>query len=234
MDVSYVTDGFGGSQGTSNVFSDNGWSNGYDLGDSVSFPSLSNPYGGYATYQQYLRANALVLTNQLNSVTPGSPAFSYSNAYGSISKDTSGNLAISGIVYVDGNNNLNMSTAGSDKTITYTGSGALLVTGSVQINVNLVTNGNNSYPDNILGIMTPNQIGFDEANINVMGLFYAENSVRIEKQTDILGTIVSNYFDMGTNVPSVYQVPETVNHLPPGLIGQTASWVMKVVAWQKI
>jgi hypothetical protein len=83
-------------------------------------------------------------------------------------------------------------------------------------------------------MMTPGSIGFDEANIDVMGLFYAETQVRMEKQTDIMGTIVSNYFDMGTNVPSIYQVPETVNHLPSGLIGNTSAWSMKVVSWQKL
>ena len=122
----------------------------------------------------------------------------------------------------------------SDKTITYTGSGAILAEGNVQINANLVTNGNGSFPTNIVGIMTPNTIGFNEANIDVMGLFYAEDTVQAQKQTDIIGTVVSNYFDMGTNVPSVYQVPDVMNHLPTGLIGQGASWVMKTVSWQKI
>ena len=29
---------------------------------------------------------------------------------------------------------------------------------------------------------------------------------------------LSNFFDMGTNVPAIFQVPDAVNHLPPGLI----------------
>ena len=126
-----------------------------------------------------------------------------------------------------------MSTDGAAKTITYTGSGAILAEGNVQINANLVTNGNNSFPTNIIGIMTPNTIGFNEANIDVMGLFYAENTVKVEKQTDIVGTIVSNYFDIGTNVPSVYQVPDVMNNLPAGLIGQGDTWIMKKVSWRK-
>lgn len=239
IDAAYVTDGYGGSQGAANVHSDNGSSNAYDLGDTVSFPSLSDPYGGYSTYQGYLEANALVISSaadllKLANITPASSTdFSFSSAKGSISK-TGGNLTVSGIVYLDNNGSLNMSTAGSDKTITYTGSGAILAEGNVQINANLVTNGNNSFPTNILGVMTPNTIGFNEANIDVMGLFYAENTVKVEKQTDIVGTIVSNYFDIGTNVPSVYQVPDIMNHLPAGLIGQNTAWVMKTVSWRKI
>ncbi len=67
-----------------------------------------------------------------------------------------------------------------------------------------------------------------------MGLFYAENQVTVQKQTDIVGTIVSNYFDMGTNVPSIYQVPDTMNYLPAGMIGQGTNWIMKTVSWQKL
>lgn len=238
IDGAFVTDGYGGSQGTTNVHSDNGTSNAYDLGDTVSFPSLSDPYGGYSTYQGYLEANALVISDSgdldvLAGIDPNS-SFSFSGANGSISMDGNGNLTISGIVYLDNSGSLNMSTAGSDKTITYTGSGVVLAEGNVQINANLVTSGDNSFPTNILGIMTPNTIGFNEASIDVMGLFYAEGTVNAQKQTDIVGTIVSNYFNMGTNVPSVYQVPDVINHLPTGLIGQDANWLMKTVSWRKI
>lgn len=236
VDGTYVTNGYGGNQGASSVYSDNGWSNAYDLGDAVTFPSLSDPYPGYSTYQDYLRANALVIANpsdltKFSSLNPNSN-FTYSSANGSISMDGNGNMTISGIVYIEGGA-LNMSKAGSNTTINYTGSGSLLVTGNVQIDVNLITTGNNSFPNNILGIMTPGNMGFNQASIDVMGLFYAEGQVRVEKQTDIMGTIVANYFDMGTNVPSIFQVPETINHLPLGLIGQNGVWLMKIVSWEK-
>ena len=82
--------------------------------------------------------------------------------------------------------------------------------------------------------MTPGNITFNEANINDMGLFYAEGQVTVQKQTDITGTIVSNYFDFGTNVPSIFQVPDAADNLPPGMISGTGSWIMKIVSWQKI
>jgi len=235
VDGIYVTDGFGGNQGVSGVHSDNGTTNGYDLGEAVAFPSLNDPYPGFSTYKDYLKATGYVLTSAeattLSNITPGSN-FSYGNANGSVAMDGSGNLTVSGLVYVDNGGDLNMSKAGSNKTITYTGKGSLLVTGDVQIDVNLVTSGNSSYPTNIIGIMTPNRIGFNEASIDVMGLFYAEDQVKVEKQTDIMGTIVSNYFDMGTNVPAIYQVPQTAENLPPGMIGGDARWYL-VVAWIK-
>lgn len=233
----FITDGFGGNAGATNVYSDNGTQNVYDLGESVSFPSLSDPYGGYATYQEYLRDNALVITdpaqlNQIANMNPGS-TFNYSSAEGSISMDGNGNLTIDGIVYIDGGD-LNIRKQGADKTINYTGRGSMLVTGNVGVNVNLYTQGNNSFPSNILGIMTPNSITFNEANIDVMGLFYAEDTVNAQKQTDIAGALLSNYFDMGTNVPSVFQVPSVIDNLPPGMIGSTTVWFIKIVSWQKL
>lgn len=232
VDGVFVTDGFGGSHGASSVHSDNGTTNAYDLGDSVQFPSLSDPYPGYATYQDYLKANAYVVTsNALSNLTPAS-SLSMGDAKGSITMDGAGNMTISGIVYVDNGNNFAINKQGSNKTVNYTGKGSLLVTGNVNINVDLLTAGNNSFPNNIMGIMTPNNITFNEANIDVMGLFYGENTITVSKQTDMMGTIVTNFFDVGTNVPSVFQVPATLNNMPPGMIGSNSTWYM-VVAWIK-
>ena len=233
VDGVYTNDGFGGNQGTNNVFSDNGTSTAYDLGDSVVFPSLSDPYPGYASYQAYLKSIAYVPTAEeaatLANLTPSSN-FSYGNVNkGSISMDGNGNLTVSGIIYIDNGGNLKMS--GKDG-ILYTGKGSILVTGNAEIATNLLTPGNNSFPTNILGIMTPNNISFTTAQLDVMGVFYAENSIIAQKQTDILGTFVSNYFDMGTNVPAIYQVPQVSNNLPPGMIAQNSRWYM-VVGWIK-
>ncbi len=234
MDAVYSTNGF--SSGTSSVHSDNGYSNTYDMGDSVAFPSLSDPYGGYATYQAYLKANALVISDaatlaKMASITPTSN-FSASSAKGSISFDGSGNMTISGIVYVDGGD-VNMNIVGSQKIINYTGKGSLFATGNVGIDVNLYTTGNSSYPTNVLGVMTPQTIDFNAASIDVMGLFYGETKITVQKQTTIVGSLVTNYFDLGTNVPSIYYVPSVLNNLPNGLIGASTSWQLQVVAWQE-
>jgi type II secretory pathway pseudopilin PulG len=236
LDGYFVTDE---TVGASSVHSDNGTANPYDMGETVSFPSLSDPYEGYATYQAYLKANALVLTDELDNIKPNS-TFEYPPGGGtnSISMDGNGNMTISGIVYIDEDNDLAMNKQGSNKTITYTGTGSLLVTGEAKINVSLVTptapGSLTSYPDNIIGIMTPNEIEFDSSQIDVMGLFYAEDEIEISKQTEIFGTVVSNYFDIGSQVPNIYQVPEVVNNLPPGMIGGESGWRMRIVSWQKI
>lgn len=239
VDGVFVTDGYGGNKGEENVYSDNGTQNSYDLGERIKFPSLTDPYLDYPTYLDYLKDNGLVISdsgelNQLANITPNSN-FSYSDAINSISMDGDGNLTINGIVYVDGGN-LNMNKQGDDDTIIYSGRGSILVTGDVGINVNLLTElieGSSSFPTNILGIMTPNEISFNAAKIDVMGLFYAESRITAKKQTNVAGTFVSNYFDMGQQVPSIYQVLEVVDNLPPGMINKNW-WVLKVIAWQKL
>ncbi len=239
IDASYVTDGYGGNSAESNVFSDNGWSNPYDLGDTVVFPSLNDAYMGYSTYQEWLKANALVIDDPADLAVLASldtstsfSAIDISSGKGSITLDGSGNLTIDGIVYIDGGDFI---VSDKNNTLSYTGTGSIFTTGNVEINTNLVTAGNNSFPNNILGFMTPGNITIGtEAQLEVMGLFYAENQITTSKQTELVGTLVSNYFDVGSQVPEIYQVPEAVNNLPPGLIGQSASWSMRIMAWQKL
>jgi hypothetical protein len=117
--------------------------------------------------------------------------------------------------------------------INYVGQGSILATGNVSLGTNLVTVGNNSFPQNIIGVMTPKNINFPTSQLTVMGLFYGENATNPSKQTVIIGSIVCNYFDL-SQVPKIYQVPEAANHLPPGMIGGSGGWTLKLVAWQLI
>ncbi len=227
VDGSYVNDrtGAGWPPSPSKVYSDNGTSYGYDLGNRVSFPLLT------PSYLADLESRALVINNTLNLTPDPSSNFSYNEpGKGSINL-TNGVLAISGIVYVNGN--LNTDKYHSADTILYQGIGSILVTGNVNIQTNFLTQGNNSFPSNIIGIMALNNITFNAANIDVTGLFYAGNTIKSQKQTDVAGAFMSNYFDMGTNVPSLYFVPEIINNLPPGLIGSEPIWYLYVIAWQR-
>ena len=231
----YVTDGFTGDQGTNNVYSDNGYSNRYDLGDSLSFPSLSDPFGGYASYVDYAKSKALVVSDPavFENITPYS-SFSYSDANGSISMDGNGNMTVSGWVVIDGSNFTTMKEKALN-TITYTGKGILLVTGNININTNLVTpDVANSFPQNIIGFMTPNDINFATSQLDAMGAFYAENQITSEKQTTVIGGFVSNFFDMGTDVPNIYHLPLLANYLPDDFVGNDPVWFMQIVAWQEL
>jgi len=96
LDGVYVTDGYGGSSGSSAVHSDNGTSNPYDLGDTIAFPSLSDPHplDPTKTFQQYYKTQALVLTNELSNIQPTS-TFSYTDGTNSIAMNA-GVLTITG------------------------------------------------------------------------------------------------------------------------------------------
>ena len=50
------------------------------------------------------------------------------------------------------------------------------------------------------------------------GVFYAADQIVSAKQNVIAGTFVCKSFDMGTNVPKIYQTPSLADNLPPGLI----------------
>jgi len=210
------------------------------------FPSLSDSYTDsvgteHASYQAYLKTKSLIVTTELSALTPDSN-FTLDDGTNSISMDGNGNLNITGNIYVDGGNNMNMSKVGSSKTITYYGSGTILVTGNVQIDVNLVTDANSGNPSfpvrngskNIIGVMTPNSIGFNEASIDVMGIFYAESSFVVQKQTDIMGSVVTNFLDVGTNVPGIFEVPAVLDNLPIGMLSEDPKWVIKIISWKKL
>ncbi len=241
VDAVYITDGYSGNQGASNVYSDNGTDQAYDLGDAVVFPSLDDPYpdNPIQDYYEYFEDNALVLTTELSAVTASS-IFTYGDcATNCITMDGAGTMVIQGIIYVDEDNDLSISGPQVGGDITYTGTGSILVTGSVEIDANVVTPApagvETTFPDNILGIMTPNNIALgNAADRDIMGLFYAEGEVITNMQTNLVGTIVANEFNIASQVPSVFQVPEAANNLPPGMVGGDAANILRIVSWQKI
>lgn len=299
IDGAYVTDGYNGTKGADNVFSDNGTSVDYDLGDAASFPSLDDPIGVYATTYDYFSTDGYTLAaDELTAVASLSgemPDFMYGNCATNCISMTSGKLYVKGMVYIDGGTlgvkakpanlmDLYAPDGYAGSTVEYTGSGTILVTGDVSIDESLVTSGINSYPvengildtedangngvldhgedlngngvldvedlnangildpgedlGGVLGIMTAGDIdigtGAGAAQLDVMGLFYAEGEIQTAKQTDLMGTVVSNYFNASAGVPSIWQVPATSNNLPPGMLAGDPVYLVKVVSWQKI
>jgi hypothetical protein len=238
IDGVYMNDGFTGDAGEANVFSDNGAGALYDCGNAATFPKLTDPYNGYATYLAYLKANSYVVPNgaKLNSlkhILPGA-SFSYVDPQGKGSiVMANGHMTVNGIVYVDGD--FGMGNPGASDTITYSGRGTLVVTGQAKMNANFYPATANSYPaTNIVAVMTPNTIEFNGAQTKVAGLFYGETSIVASKQTTVAGSFVSTYFDMGSQVPSIYQVPINRNEFPPGLIGTTPNYSIGVLFWEKL
>jgi len=228
MDGCYVTDGYTGNKGASQVYSDNGTNQGYDLEDDLNFPNLSDPYTDpstgytYSSYQNYLNTNALVISGDLT-LKPGVEYPAQSNANGSIYLDNNGNLQISGIVYVTGNINIE---SGSDKKapILFDGRGTLVSANDINISTHVLSQG--MFPvDDVIGFIAAKDInigvGLGDANLYVMGAFYAQQKIYNDKQNQIAGAMVSNYFEV-FNVPDLFHVPSLVDNLPLGMPGGTS------------
>lgn len=150
-------------------------------------------------------------------------------------------LKINGQLTIQGN--LTIRGKSNQMTVNYSGRGAFLVHGNVTLDASLLTcnNGNpastaNSFPvNNIIGIMAQNDMVVGSvAQVSLMGAFYAQNKIATAKQSNIIGTFVSNYFDMGTNVPSIFQVPTLADNLPLGMIGNFPIMSFRQMSWREV
>jgi hypothetical protein len=150
-------------------------------------------------------------------------------------------LEINGQIRINGN--LSFTGKGNQKTINYTGRAAFLVYGDVAIDTSLISCNNgdpndiaDSFPvNNIIGIMaSEDMVVGSTSQLDIMGAFYAQNKIQSSKQTNVMGTFVSNYFDMGTNVPNIYQVPALADNLPLGMIGNYPILAISQVAWREL
>jgi hypothetical protein len=146
MNGVYVSDGFGGTAGTAHVYSDNGYSHGYDLNNlkdangnyRVRFPDVVSPVTidgvNYDSHMAYLSQKGLHILGTGNPPTldlKPTQSFSASDASGdnSISVDgNSGTLTIKGIVYVEGDLVLDKDNGNKSykETFKYSGRGTLV------------------------------------------------------------------------------------------------------------
>ena len=149
-------------------------------------------------------------------------------------------MVINGRIAVDGDINF-LSGNGQNKIINYEGNGTLLAfdgggggAGNVEISVNLLAT---VFPDNLIGVMAQNTLNLGVgALVEVMGAFYSEDTVNVDKQTNIVGSIVGEYFNMGLNVPSIYQVPALSSGFTGSMkmIGSDPILMLFPVSWREL
>lgn len=248
VDGMYVNDGYTGTDGASHVFSDNGTTNTYDLGNlGMTFPILSGigaqsytdktgtTWPNLSTYYQ-----SRALQVDLSSIVSTSSAFSYGpDAYGnSISfvpatKTTNAVLTVNGIVEVTGNLQI-----GTKDTITYTGNGTIYSPQNINIDGNFVPAAGLTFPTTTtVGIVAKGNLnlatGNGSAQLTLAGAFYAQDTIVSAKQNNVAGTFVASYFNMGTNVPAIFQVPSLPQHMPPGMPGDQHYFTLKVTSWRE-
>lgn len=238
MDGVYVNDGFGGTAGSSQVYSDNGSRMKYNLGDLVSFPSLTSPVTvsgtSYTSYMSYLESQALVVTGPIN-IANGTAYGPITDGLGnSLTVDAAGNMVIQGIVYVNGDININR---GSGE-IRYSGKGTLVSTGTIWVHTNVLPSTATFPITHRLGMIARRRLelatGSGDAQLKMAGAFYAQEQIKSAKQNAIAGSFVTSYFSM-TNVPDIYQVPTLSDNLPPGMPGSERIWIktIRVDSWRE-
>lgn len=250
IDGSFVNDGYTGTRGASAVFSDNGTTNAYDIDHlGISFPLIyglgAQPYKDpsgtvWASQSAFYDARGLVCP--VKTITSMTPAFKYSDSYGNsieFSPATTVDdvmyppiLTVRGVVKFDGDLQL-----GQKDTIRYVGNGTLYSTGHMRIDGNILPYPGRTFPtDARLGFVTKQNMylaaGAGSAQLKMAGAFYAQGVVYSAKQNQIAGTFVGNFFDMGTNVPNIYQVPGLSLNLPPNMPGDRNYYTIRVRTWR--
>lgn len=250
VDGVYTNEGFTGNQAPNfSVYSKNGKEAKYDVPSDVTVPfpclSCTNPETGL-TYQQELDNNSYTYSGDLTiSATTGD--FSIGSGSNTLSwNSTTKTLTISGIIKVTGKIKLG-GTTGSTRitTINYTGKGTLYSSSSnpdgdpsIEIHSNILPVGTFPTADRI-GFVAQDRIEIatsgGDSHLRLAGAFFAENKVILSKQTQVAGSLVSNYFNMGNQVPALYQVPELAKNMPPGMPGRDLRIIyVKTLSWKEL
>ncbi len=252
VDGTFVSDGWAGNQGSSSVFSDNGTTNSYDLDSlDIGYPIISG-----IGAQEYTDKDGTVWNNHklffdneamvipVNAINASTTAFAYADLNGNSISYTPqvkvGNVVISpptitvnGIVKINGDLAINGQTE-----LRYQGRGTLYATQDIYIGNNLLPKAGQTFPTTTaLGIVAGRNMGLATGNgdsqLSMAGAFYAQGTVTSAKQNQILGTFVANFFDMGKNVPNIYQVPTLSKNLPPGMPGDQPYVTIKIKSWRE-
>ncbi|MCC2669266.1 MAG: hypothetical protein K0Q72_1737, partial [Armatimonadetes bacterium] len=171
-------------------------------------------------------------------ITPGTsfgPLFDLKGNYFAV--DTSGNMVIRGIVYVNGD--LRFKRNGGDGDVRYVGRGTLVSNNNVFVGTDILPSGPTFPTNHALGLIARRRMELatdgGESQLSMAGAFYAQEQVISEKQNEIVGTFVSSYYSM-QNVPHMYQVPALTDNLPPGMPGSVPIWVktIRIDSWREM
>ena len=265
VDGVFITDGYGGNQGASNVFSDNGPYNPWDLPPSVRFPRLTDPYFDpvtgieFPSYDAYVASEGLTVTaatlatyNTAQTNPNNRFRIDADTASFTIGPDAKGNriqwntstntLTINGVINFQqtsgsGDFHLGGKKTGTVPNVNYTGRGTMYIGGTggdAHIHTNVVPVGQYLTNDT-LGFIAKNNLGLadgsGDAQLSIFGIFRAGNTISSQKQNQIMGCSISEYFNMGTNVPKIAHHPDVAANMPPGFNSEPIPTTLYLDAW---
>lgn len=153
-------------------------------------------------------------------------------------KTTEPLMKINGCIHIDGD----LTFTGKKDDFSYFGRGALMVEGDVTVDTHLLScNGkindyDASFPyTSCLGVMARGQIDLGTVSQRmIMGAFYSATNVTQSKQTQTMGTVVGEVFEMGNQVPDIFQVPVLADNLPLGMIGDYPIFRTQMASWREV
>lgn len=248
VDGMYVNDGYTGNKGSASVFSDNGTTNTYDLGNlGITMPIIygigaqayTDPNGVvWPSLDNYYQNNGMLCV--IPTITSTTTAFSFGpdNKGNSISftpKNGSNPavLTVNGVIRLAADLQL-----GSKDTITYKGNGTIYDQGTINIDGDVVPASGQTFPTSArVGFVARKDMnlacGNGSSQLTMAGAFYAQGTIKSAKQNNIAGTFVASYFDMGTNVPAIFQCPTLPYNMPPAMPGDKHFFSLKVNGWRE-
>jgi len=104
---------------------------------------------------------------------------------------------------------------------------------SITVNSSLLPLG--IYPTgDTLGLLAKDRIVMARSSKRVAAAVFAENQVSITKQYQVVGAVVTRFFDLGAQVPRIYQMPNLAKYLPPGMPGGQVLNFVKILSWREI
>jgi hypothetical protein len=249
IDGSYVNDGYGGTRGADNVYSDNGAHHAYDLEHiDIDFPLITGVGAEeyedegvvYSTQKVFL--DGYGLTVPINKIDNNTPSFSYGpDVNGNYirwtdppSRHGTGLLEVQGVVRFDGDIDIGTSKG----YIETSGRGTLYSTQDINIHASILPDPTLVFPlTTALGFIAQRDLNLaahsGDAQLNLAGAFYAQGTVKSTKQSKIAGTLVGSYFDLGNQIPSVFQVPTLVDNLPPHMPGDFKIVTLQLKSWRE-
>lgn len=151
-------------------------------------------------------------------------------------------LVTNGRIAVDGDVYLNSGNGAGNKLFDYEGKGTILAydsaggsSGNMNIDASLITT---NFPGtNLLGLMAGGDMFIGgSAQLDMMGGFYTQGEIYVDRQSTILGTIVGSSFNMGINVPDIYQVPSVTSAWTGSqrMIGANPVLFLAPISWREL
>ncbi|MBI4613783.1 MAG: hypothetical protein HY720_09250 [Planctomycetes bacterium] len=133
-----------------------------------------------------------------------------------------------GLLEIDGVIRMSSVTLGNKNgSMTYKGRGTIYVDssggGSGWIDIHGTILPQTTFPTvDVLGLVAEDEVqiakGNGDSQTEMAVVIFAENEIEMAKQNQIAGTIISKYFNVGSNVPQLFAVPTLRDNLPPGFI----------------